>query len=127
MFQVVCAVSNDASFSNDTLSCAFSSVTACSPLLGWAAWWMMRPQYQPARQKCPLFPKHRRISTTLMDFFTWTKNKYTDRDMIWLHTVEVSKKCCRLPSVLDTVCEACTIQNAEHQFIVFYLTATRTR
>ena len=35
----------------------FSSVTACWALLGWVAWWRMRPQYQPARQKCPLLPK----------------------------------------------------------------------
>lgn len=32
----------------------FSSVTACSLPLEWAAWLKMRPRYQPARQKFPL-------------------------------------------------------------------------
>lgn len=42
--------------------CFFSSsVTACSALLEWAAWWRMRPQCLPARQKSPLCPKHRRL------------------------------------------------------------------
>lgn len=41
---------------------SLSSVTACSALLEWAAWWRMRPQCLPARQKSPLCPKHRRLA-----------------------------------------------------------------
>lgn len=59
---------SDSSLYNHQMFFVFSSVTVCLPLLEWAVWWRMRPQYQPARQKFPLFPKHGQISTALTDF-----------------------------------------------------------
>lgn len=48
----------------------FSSVTACWALLEWEAWWRMRPQSLPARQKSRLCLKYRHFHN--LDIFLST-------------------------------------------------------
>ena len=69
----------------------FSSVTACSPQLEWVAWLTMRPQYQPARQKCLLpLNKFTTVDILLPDVF-WILNVCLENGNKQMDTRECNK------------------------------------